>query len=231
MRKQLPESMQVRFRFDLGRGIEEEFTYWPAEKTLAIEWKQDDGTSKVLKITEASTGQVEQELWKLCEPQRLYHDAFETDGPEPEDIPVGALGDVIILPDGYEVSIVEPQSPIVHQSGEPPHEQVPFEAKGQEEPELNPTPQENPTPQPGTNQQFMHNDMPVVVVDQQTYIDHQVLIENSSLIIDALAHILETTLPKDSTERGLVKMYLDKHDQLRGKYYGEGSYGDVGQGV
>lgn len=112
------QDYHVRFTYDLGRGIGEEFKYYPGRKLLQIEWKGVDGGGETLNITADSTEETQRHLWNLTAPHREYFDAdFSGNTPAAEDAPVGVHDGKIYVPPDIQQSVG------VEETGEQKHEQ------------------------------------------------------------------------------------------------------------
>lgn len=188
----------TRFPFDLGRGIPEEFTYWPDKKLLQLPWKNPDGSTRDLNITPDNLGvdTLHQHLWEITAEHREWLDRDHAgEQLPPESAPPGILDNRIAVVPGQEPSV----------QGAAPQQQ------------------QQPSPdQHGMGQQVNTDmlDFPTIVVDLETWANMKALIEMDAIVIESLTAYLEDTV-EDKASKKIIDVLVGRNQKMRGKYLGE----------
>lgn len=194
------EEYHVRFTYDLGRGIGEEFKYYPSRKLLQIEWKGIDGSGEVLNITAESTDETHRQLWEMTLPHRDYYDKdFAGSTPPPEEAPPGALDGKIYVPPDIN------QSVDVSETGDQPQQSMNGTTQTQHQPNVMQSGGMLPTNEQGVQV------MAVLVDDWQEMRTRDKL---KDCVIATMRSICESKLEKDSTELAIVNAQMEMIEEL-----------------
>ncbi|MCG9134469.1 hypothetical protein J5I95_22620 [Candidatus Poribacteria bacterium] len=183
----MSDEYHVRFPVDLGRGVTEEFVYYPGRKLLQVDWKDGtNGRGDVLNITAESSGEVEVELWNIASAHRAYYDAdFAGNTPPPEEAPPGVLDGKVYVPPGIQQSVESEQA----------------------------AQQQGPMPTAtllSSNDQGYH----LVPVELDTYNNMIAKSKVTELILKTVLAVCESELDKDSTGLSIIKAQMSAYEEM-----------------
>ena len=192
----MSDEYHVRFPVDLGRGVTEEFIYYPGRKLLQVDWKDaTNGRDDVLNITAESTGEIEVELWNIAALHREYYDKdFAGNTPSPEEAPPGTLDGKVYVPPGIQQS-VEPA-----QTGEQDNTGAGLQQQGMATGTLLPS-----------NEQGYH----LVPVELETYNNMTARSKVTELILKTVLAVCESELDKDSTGLSIIKAQMEAYEEMQ----------------
>lgn len=192
----MSDEYHVRFPVDLGRGVTEEFVYYPGRKLLQVDWKDaTNGRGDVLNITAESTGEIEVELWNIVAPHRDYYDKdFAGNTPPPEEAPTGVLDGKVYVPPGIQQSVEPEQTSVQQNNGAAPQQQGQI-----------PTATILPS-----NEQGYH----LVPVELQSYNNMIAKSKVTELILKTVLAVCESELDKDSTGLSIIKAQMEAYEEM-----------------
>lgn len=187
----MSDAYHVRFPVDLGRGVTEEFVYYPGRQLLQVDWKDaTNGRGDVLNITSESAGEVEVELWNIAAPHRDYYDKdFAGNTPPPEEAPPGVLDGKVYVPPGIEQSVEPTQT----------REAVPQQQQGLPTATILPSNSEG---------------YPLVPVALETYNNMTARSKVTELILKTVLAVCESELDKDSTGLSIIKAQMEAYEEM-----------------
>ncbi len=191
----MSDEYHVRFPVDLGRGVTEEFVYYPGRKLLQVDWKDaTNGRGDVLNITEESTGEVEVELWNIAAAHRDYYDKdFAGSTPPPEEAPPGVLDGKVYVPPGIEQSVESAQTQEQGNSG------AALQQQGVPTATILPS-----------NSEGYH----LVPVELETYNRMTARSKVTELILKTVLAVCESELDKDSTGLAIIRAQMEAYEEM-----------------
>lgn len=191
----MSDEYHVRFPVDLGRGVTEEFVYYPGRKLLQVDWKDGtNGRGDVLNITAESTGEVEVELWNIAAPHREYYDKdFAGNTPPPEEAPPGVLDGKVYVPPGIQQSVDSAQTREQGNNG------AGFQQQSMPTATILPS-----------NSEGYH----LVPVELETYNNMTARSKVTELILKTVLAVCESELDKDSTGLSIIRAQMEAYEEM-----------------